>query len=57
MGAPDADKVIVCMGSSCDTVEQTVNYLNAKGAKLGLIKVRLYRPFAVDKFTELLPES
>ena len=57
VGAPDADKVIVCMGSSCDTVEQTVNYLNAKGAKLGLIKVRLYRPFAVDKFTELLPES
>ena len=57
VGAPDADKVIVCMGSGCDTVEQTVNYLNAKGAKLGLIKVRLYRPFAVDKFTELLPES
>ena len=56
-GAADADKVIVAMGSGCDTIEQTINYLNKNGAKLGLIKVRLYRPFAVDKFVELLPQS
>ncbi len=56
-GAADADKVMVAMGSGCDTIEQTINHLNKKGAKLGLIKVRLYRPFAVDKFVELLPQS
>ena len=46
VGAPDAERVIVTMGSSCDTVEETVNYLQGKGEKVGLVKVRLYRPFS-----------
>lgn len=56
-GAPDADRVIVTMGSSCDTVEETINYLNKKGEKVGLIKVRLYRPFAAEYFFNVLPAS
>ncbi len=57
VGAPDAEKVIVIMGSGADVVEETVNYLNKQGAKLGVLKVRLYRPFATDKFAEALPKS
>ncbi len=57
VGAPDAERVIVIMGSGADVVEETVNYLNSKGEKLGLIKVRLYRPFASDKFIEAIPAS
>lgn len=57
VGAPDADRVIICMGSGCETVEETVNYLNQKGAKVGLIKVRLYRPFAPEYFLKVLPAS
>ncbi len=57
VGAPDAERVIVTMGSSCDTVEETINYLNAKGSKLGLIKVRLYRPFATDRFVKAIPAT
>lgn len=57
VGAPDAEKVIVSMGSSCDTIEETIDYLNAKGAKLGLVKVRLYRPFATDRFVKAIPAS
>ena len=45
------------MGSSADVVEETINHLNAKGAKLGLIKVRLYRPFAADKLIAALPKT
>ncbi|MBQ8623278.1 MAG: pyruvate:ferredoxin (flavodoxin) oxidoreductase [Oscillospiraceae bacterium] len=56
-GAPDATKVIIAMGSVCDTIEETVDYLNAQGEKLGLIKVRLYRPFAADKLVEAIPET
>ena len=56
-GAPDAERVIIVMGSGADVAEETINYLNAKGEKLGLIKVRLYRPFAVEKFLALLPKS
>ncbi len=56
-GAPDAEKVIIAMGSVCDTIEETVDYLNAKGEKLGLIKVRLYRPFCADKLVEAIPET
>ena len=56
-GAPDATKVIIAMGSVCDTIEETVDYLNAKGEKLGLIKVRLYRPFAAEKLVEAIPET
>jgi len=57
VGAPDADKCIVVMGSGADVVEETINHLNAKGAKLGLLKVRLYRPFAADKFVAAIPAS
>lgn len=56
-GAPDADKVIVAIGSACDTIEETINYLNARGSKLGLVKVRLYRPFSVEHFQKALPKS
>ncbi|NLJ74538.1 MAG: pyruvate:ferredoxin (flavodoxin) oxidoreductase [Firmicutes bacterium] len=56
-GAPDADKVLISMGSSCDTIEETIKYLNEQGAKLGLLKVRLYRPFSAKHFLEVLPET
>ena len=57
VGAPDADKVIVSMGTSCETIEETINYLNEKGEKLGLVKVRLYRPFSIEALAEAVPES
>lgn len=58
VGAPDATDVIVAIGSSCETIEETIEYLNAKrGTKYGLIKVRLYRPFDVKRFNEALPQS
>uniref|UniRef100_I2Q0Z4 Pyruvate:ferredoxin oxidoreductase n=1 Tax=Desulfovibrio sp. U5L TaxID=596152 RepID=I2Q0Z4_9BACT len=57
VGAPDATRVIVSMGSSCETVEEVVNYLTAKGEKVGLVKVRLYRPFAPDYLFKVLPAS
>ncbi|QHI69645.1 pyruvate:ferredoxin (flavodoxin) oxidoreductase [Tichowtungia aerotolerans] len=57
VGAEDAEKVIIAMGSGCDTIEATVNHLNAQGAKLGLIKVRLYRPFGVEAFIDAIPAS
>ncbi|MEI8078156.1 MAG: pyruvate:ferredoxin (flavodoxin) oxidoreductase [bacterium] len=57
VGAADAEKVIVAMGSGCETIEETVKFLNAKGAKLGLIKVRLYRPFPAAAFLAALPKS
>jgi pyruvate-ferredoxin/flavodoxin oxidoreductase len=56
-GAPDADKVIVMMGSGAETAEETINALNARGAKLGLIKVRLYRPFDAAALAAALPAS
>ena len=57
VGAPDADRVVVIMGSGADVTEETINYLNGKGEKLGLIKVRLYRPFVADKFLAAIPAS
>ena len=57
VGAPDADKVIVAMGSGCETIEETINYLNARGKKLGLIKVRLYRPFSIEALKDAIPAS
>jgi len=58
VGAPDATDVIIAMGSGCETIEETIEYLNAKrGTKYGLIKVRLYRPFDVKRFNEALPKS
>ena len=56
-GAPDADRVIVAMGSFCDVVEEVVDYLNGQGEKVGLVKVRLYRPFVTDKFVAALPKT
>ncbi|MDR1854922.1 MAG: pyruvate:ferredoxin (flavodoxin) oxidoreductase, partial [Azoarcus sp.] len=56
-GAPDADKVIVAMGSVCDTIEETIDYLNAAGEKIGLVKVRLYRPFSVQHLLDALPAT
>jgi pyruvate-ferredoxin/flavodoxin oxidoreductase len=56
-GAPDAENVIVMMGSGAETAEETINYLNARGAKLGLVKVRLYRPFDVAALQAALPKS
>ncbi|NLC19248.1 MAG: pyruvate:ferredoxin (flavodoxin) oxidoreductase, partial [Clostridiales bacterium] len=56
-GADDADRVIVAMGSVCDTIEEVVDYLNAKGEKVGLIKVRLYRPWASNSFLKVLPKT
>ena len=57
IGAPDADKIIVLMGSGAEAVEETVNYLNARGAKVGAIKVRLYRPFSAKAFVDAIPAS
>lgn len=56
-GAPDADKVIVIMGSGAETTEETINYLNKHGYKVGLVKVRLYRPFSVEAFNRVLPQT
>ena len=56
-GAPDADRVIIAMGSVDETIEETVDYLAAKGEKVGLLKVRLYRPFATEKFLTALPAT
>ncbi len=56
-GAPDADRVIVAMGSICDVAEEVIDYLTAKGEKVGLVKVRLYRPFAADKLVAAIPAS
>ncbi|MBH8571669.1 pyruvate:ferredoxin (flavodoxin) oxidoreductase [Nostocaceae cyanobacterium CENA369] len=56
-GASDADRIIVLMGSGCETVHETVDYLNARGEKVGVVKVRLYRPFDVQRFVAVLPNS
>jgi len=56
-GAQDAEHVIVAMGSVNDTIEETIDYLNANGGKYGLVKVRLYRPFVADKLVEAIPDS
>ena len=56
-GAPDADRVIVAMGSMCQTIEETVDYLNARGEKVGLLNVHLYRPFSVSHFLKQIPAS
>ena len=56
-GAPDAEKVIIAMGSVCDTIEETIDYLRAAGEKVGVVKVRLYRPFCADALVETIPET
>ena len=57
VGHPDAERVVIIMGSGADTAEATVNYLVEKGEKVGVLKVRLYRPFSVDYFIKALPKS
>ena len=57
VGAPDAERIIVLMGSGCEAVHETVEHLTAHGEKVGLIKVRLYRPFDGKRFVEALPKS
>ena len=56
-GAADADRVIVAMGSICDVAEEVIDYLTAKGEKVGLIKVRLYRPWVSDSLLKVLPKT
>ena len=56
-GAPDAEKVLIAMGSMCDVAEEVIDYMNAHGEKVGIIKVRLYRPFRADKLVAALPKT
>ena len=56
-GAKDADRVVVAMGSVCDTIKETVDFLNARGEKVGMIKVHLYRPFSVKHLIDVIPDS
>ena len=56
-GAKDADRVIIAMGSVCQAVEETVDYLNAQGEKVGLLSVHLYRPFSIEHFFKYLPKT
>jgi len=55
VGAPDADRIIIAMGSGAETIEETVNYLNKHGHKVGAVKVRLYRPFSVEALLSAIP--
>jgi len=56
-GSPNADRVIIAMGSVCDTIEETIDYLNANGENVGLIKVRLFRPFSVKHLLAAMPKT
>ncbi len=56
-GASDAEHIIVAMGSGCDTIEETIDYINANGGKVGLVKVRLYRPFSAKHLIDVIPDS
>ena len=56
-GAADAEKVIIAMGSVCDTIEETIDYLCAAGEKVGVVKVRLYRPFSAEALVAAIPET
>ncbi|MBE6008068.1 MAG: pyruvate:ferredoxin (flavodoxin) oxidoreductase [Lachnospiraceae bacterium] len=56
-GAPDADRIIVAMGSACEAIEETIDYLLEKGEKVGLIKVHLFRPFSIKHFLGAIPET
>jgi pyruvate-ferredoxin/flavodoxin oxidoreductase len=57
VGSPDAEKIVIMMGSGSEAAEETVNYLISKGEKVGLLKVRLYRPFSIDPFIKALPKT
>ena len=56
-GAEDADRIIIAMGSVCDLAEETIDYLNSKGEKVGLLKVHLYRPFSLEHFFKYIPKT
>ena len=56
-GAEDAEQIIIAMGSVNDTIEETIDYLNANGQKVGLVKVRLYRPFSAKHLIDVIPET
>ena len=56
-GAPDAEKVIIAMGSVCETIDETIDYLASKGEKVGLVKVRLYRPFSAQALIDAIPDT
>ena len=56
-GAADAEHIIIAMGSACDTIQETVDYLMSKGQKVGMIKVRLYRPFSAKHLIDAIPET
>ena len=56
-GAEDAESVIIAMGSVCDTIEETIDYLVKQGKKVGVVKVRLYRPFVAEKLVEAIPDT
>ncbi len=56
-GAPDAESVIIAMGSVCDTIEETVDYMLGQGEKVGVVKVRLYRPFCADALIDAIPDT
>ncbi|MCI6731930.1 MAG: pyruvate:ferredoxin (flavodoxin) oxidoreductase, partial [Lachnospiraceae bacterium] len=57
VGAPDAEQIIIAMGSVCETIDETIAYMNAAGAKVGAIKVRLYRPFSAEALVAAIPET
>ncbi|MCM1310486.1 MAG: pyruvate:ferredoxin (flavodoxin) oxidoreductase [Bacteroides sp.] len=57
VGVPDATKVIIAMGSACETITETIEYLNRNGARTGLVKVRLFRPFSADKLLAAIPAT
>ena len=56
-GAPDADRVVIAMGSACEAIEETIDLLMARGEKVGMIKVRLYRPFSVERLLAAVPAT
>ncbi|MHB1483414.1 MAG: pyruvate:ferredoxin (flavodoxin) oxidoreductase [Saccharofermentanales bacterium] len=56
-GSPDAEKIIIAMGSVCETIEETIDHLIAKGEKVGLVKVHLYRPFSMERLLEAVPST
>ena len=56
-GAADADRIIIAMGSACEAIEETIDYLTAKGEKVGLVKVHLFRPFVAEKLLEVIPAT
>ncbi len=56
-GAEDPEQVIIAMGSVCETIDETIDYMIAKGQKVGVVKVRLYRPFSANAFVQAIPDS